>query len=298
VVTTRGVVSCSTRQSELCRLGRRAEGFACAAPARMVSIRYCFTPLPEGMSSRRLDGMYMMDVTRAADKRLLCSIAGRCRVAECVSTISQPCTNGGFSSIAMTQRSVDTGQNWDTCVWTARTLQYSGGWGCGQVCPPTHLAATASCSKHTSVTAVPRDYFGAQSQFTRCPQRWHDAEQRLTQRKMHAAGPPSATFPTWRRNRPFSKRAAHRVIILIVWLALAVPAPRPADASSTAGDRVIQARLQSVRATLQSSYLCTAVALPADPLKLVKVVPAAVGRAADMLLYGALRECAVSVDGH
>ena len=66
-----------------------------------------------------------------------------------------------------------------------------------------------------------------------------------------------------------------------------MPAPRPAVASSAAGDRVIQARLPSIRASLQSSYLCTAVALPADPLKLVRVVPAAVGRAADMLLYGA-----------
>ena len=50
---------------------------------------------------------------------------------------------------------------------------------------------------------------------------------------------------------------------------------------------MIHARLPPVRASLQSNYLCTAVALPADPLKLVRIVPAALGGAADMLLYGA-----------
>ena len=77
------------------------------------------------------------------------------------------------------------------------------------------------------------------------------------------------------------------MVSLIVWSALVLLTPRPASASATARDSVIHARLPSVRASLQSSHLCTPVGLPADPLKLVRVIPAAVGSAADMLLYGA-----------
>ena len=79
----------------------------------------------------------------------------------------------------------------------------------------------------------------------------------------------------------------HAVNVLVSWALLLPLFPR-VSASATLGDTVIRARLPAVRSALVTDYVCTAVALPADPLKLVKVVPAAVGTATDMLLYGVL----------
>ena len=106
---------------------------------------------------------------------------------------------------------------------------------------------------------------------------------------MHVAVPPSAVpFPTPPRTRLVLRTAARTATNVLVWIAFALSLPRRASASATPGETVIRARLPPpARGSWASDYLCMAVALPADPLKLVKVVPAVAGSAADMLLYGA-----------
>ena len=94
------------------------------------------------------------------------------------------------------------------------------------------------------------------------------------------------------RTRSLVQITTHNARIVLAWTALVVLLPHRAIASATLGDTIIRARLPTARAELASDYMCTAVALPADPLKLVKVVPAAVGTATDMLLYGTLRPAA------
>ncbi len=90
---------------------------------------------------------------------------------------------------------------------------------------------------------------------------------------MHVAVPPSALrFPAPRK-RLVSRTAARSAANVLVWMALVLSLPRRASASATPGDTVIPARLPPpARGSWESDYLCTAVTLPADPLKLVKVV--------------------------
>ena len=111
--------------------------------------------------------------------------------------------------------------------------------------------------------------------------------QELYRRSLHVTLPPSA-MPCPTPRELVSRTAAHSATNVLIWMALVLSHPRHSSASATPGDTVIRARLPPpARGAWASDYLCTAVALPADPLKLVKVAPAAVGSATDMLLYGA-----------
>ncbi len=111
---------------------------------------------------------------------------------------------------------------------------------------------------------------------------------------MHGAVPPSALSAHTPRNRLVSRAAARSAANVLVYMAFVLSLPRRAGASATPGDTVIRARLPPpLRGAWTTDYVCTAVALPADPLKLVKVVPSVVGSATDMLLYGAPLSCVV-----
>ena len=107
-------------------------------------------------------------------------------------------------------------------------------------------------------------------------------------RTVPVAVPPSAMHIPTRRKRYDVVSAVHAAVYMLAWTAIALLVPRRSSASAIPGDTVIQARLPPpARGSWASDYLCTAVALPSDPLKLVQVVPAVAGSAADMLLYGA-----------
>ena len=167
---------------------------------------------------------------------MLCSSDRRCTFAHCmfVSRVG----GAWFVSPESRRRSVLHDMKAETPAmsgphepWSTVESGQRRGWdGVGSL---THYAATAFRLDLILVTALTGDYFGAESQHTRNQQWWRDAEQKFPQHNIHAAGPSSTTTapppPPRRRSRPFAWTAARKIVSLIVWSAVNLPAARPAD---------------------------------------------------------------------